>query len=84
MEGADSFLAEWRSTWDDWRVETQALHDAGDKVVAIVYQRGRSKVTGMQVEMAFAMVWTLRNGKEIRMEMYSDTAEALKAAGLEE
>jgi hypothetical protein len=30
------------------------------------------------------MVFTLRDGKQARMEMYSDRDEALKAAGLQE
>ena len=34
--------------------------------------------------MSLAQVWTLRDGKEARMEMYSDPSEALKAVGLEE
>jgi hypothetical protein len=34
--------------------------------------------------MAFAQVWTLRDGLETRMEMYSDPAEARRALGLEE
>jgi hypothetical protein len=34
--------------------------------------------------MSFAMVWTLRDGLAVRMEMYADWAEALKAAGLEQ
>jgi ketosteroid isomerase-like protein len=84
IEGVQSFLAEWGSTWDDWRIETQALHDAGEKVVAIVKQHGRSKLTGMPLEMTFAMVWTIREGKEARMEMYSDPSEAFAAVGLEE
>jgi hypothetical protein len=33
--------------------------------------------------MSFAMVWTLRDGKRTRMEMYSDIPEALKAVGLQ-
>jgi ketosteroid isomerase-like protein len=57
-----------------------ALHDAGDKVVAVLRQSGRSKLNGMPVEMSLAQVWTLRDGKQTRMEMYSDPAEALEAA----
>jgi ketosteroid isomerase-like protein len=81
-EGARSFLREWTDAWEDWELEVDALHDAGDKVVALMRQHGRSKAAGMPVEMSFAMVWTLRDGKEARMEMYSDPAEALGAAGL--
>ena|SRR5205823_791940 len=83
-EGAQRFLDEWVDAWDDWELEIEALEDAGDKIVALVRQRGRSKAAGIPVEMSFAQVWTLRDGKQARMDMYSDRAEALAAAGLSE
>ena len=84
VEGAEAFLSDWTSAWDDWELELEGLRDAGDKVLALVRQRGRSKGAGMPVDMYFAQVWTLRDGKEARMEMYSDPSEALKAMGLAE
>ena len=83
-EGAQRFLGEWTSAWDDWELEVDALRDAGDKVVVLVRQHGRSKAAGTPVEMSFAQVWTFRDGKQARMDMYSDRAEALEAAGLSE
>jgi ketosteroid isomerase-like protein len=59
-----------------------ALLDAGDRVVALLRQRGRSKATGLPVDMSLAQIWTLRDGKQARMDMYSDRTEALAAAGL--
>ena len=59
----------------------EPLHDGGDKVVALVHQRGTSKAAGMPVEMSFAQVFTLRDGRQSRMEMYSDRGEAIEAAG---
>ena len=53
-----------------------------DKVVAVLHQTGRSRGTGLQVEMTFAQVWTMQDGKYRRMEMYSDVAEALADAGV--
>ena len=84
VEAARAFLRGWLAAWDDWELEVEAFHDAGDRVVALVRQRGRSKTAGMPVEMHFAQVWTLRDGKQTRMEMYSDPAEALVAVGLAE
>jgi ketosteroid isomerase-like protein len=83
-EGARSFLTDWTSAWDEWELEIEALHDAGERVVAVMRQRGRSKATGMPVDMLFAQVWTLRGGEWMRMDMYSDPSEALKAVGLAE
>jgi uncharacterized protein len=82
VEGAEGFLEEWTAAWDDWELDVDELHDAGEKVVALVRQRGRSKVTGMPVDMSLAQVWTVRDGKQARMDMYSDRAEALEDAGL--
>jgi ketosteroid isomerase-like protein len=82
-EGAEQFLREWVAAWEDWRLELEALHDAGDRVVTIVRQHGRSRTTGMPVDMHFAQVWSLRDGTMARMEMYADTEEALRAVGLD-
>jgi ketosteroid isomerase-like protein len=84
IAGAETFLRDWSAAWDDWSVESEGMHQAGDKVVDLLRQRGRSKAAGMPVDMSFAMVWTLRDGMQTRMEMYSDPAEALKAVGLTE
>jgi ketosteroid isomerase-like protein len=75
-------MAEWRSAWEGWELTVESLHDAGDKVVAVMRQHGRAKATGLPIDMTFGMVFTLRDGKQIRMQMYSDPAEALAAAGL--
>jgi len=83
-EGARAFLSDWAAAWEDWELEVDALHDAGDKVVAILRQRGRSKTGGIVVEMSLAQVWTMRAGKQARSDMYSDPDEALKAVGLAE
>jgi ketosteroid isomerase-like protein len=82
VEGTRAFLRAWTEPWDEWELELDSLHEAGDQVVAIVRQRGRSRATGMVVEMSFGQLWTLRDGKETRMEMYADAGEAMRAAGL--
>ncbi len=84
IEGARGFIRDWSDAWGEWEFEVDSLQDAGEKVVAVVRQRGRSKTTGMPVDMLFAQVFTFRDGLETRMAMYADPAEALKAVGLEE
>ena len=85
IEEARSFIREWTAAFDEWAFEVDALHDAGtDRVVGIMRQRGRSRTTGLPVDMVYAQVFTIRDGKETRMEIYSDPDEALKAVGLAE
>ena len=81
-EGAREFLAAWVEAWDDWTLEIEELHQAGDRIVAIAHQRGRAKATGLPVDMRFGQVWTIRGGKQVRMEMYASPEEAMTAAGL--
>ncbi len=83
-DGAEQFNAEWAAAWDDWELEAQEYVDAGERVVVILNQRGRSKATGIPVDMRFAQVWTFRDGQAIRMQMYASVDEALEAAGLRE
>jgi len=84
VEGARQFLHEWLEAWDDWELRLEELHDAGEQIVAIVRQRGRSKAMGLPVDMTFAQMFTLRDGKQVRMQMYAEPSEALAAAGLRE
>jgi ketosteroid isomerase-like protein len=81
-EGANQFNAEWADAWDGWEVAAEDFIDAGESVVVIVDQRGRSKATGIPVDMRFAQVWSFRDGRAIRMQMYARVDEALEAAGL--
>jgi ketosteroid isomerase-like protein len=82
IEGTRGFMTAWVGAWEDWELEVKELHPAGEQVVAIVRQRGRAKSTGMPVDMLFGQVWTLRDGKQVRMEMYATPEDALRAAGL--
>jgi ketosteroid isomerase-like protein len=83
VEEARRFIREWTAAFDDWEIELVALHDAGgDKVVGVLRQRGRSKTSGLPVDMLYAQVFTVRDGMQTRMEMYADPDEALKAVGL--
>ena len=84
IEGLRAFLADWLEPWDHFEFEVEELHDVGDKVVAVVRQRGLSKATGVPVGMHLAHVGTYKDGKTVRTEMYASPAEGLEAVGLSE
>jgi ketosteroid isomerase-like protein len=80
--GASEFLDSWTEPWDNWELELEELVDAGgDHVLAVLRQHGTSKTTGLEVDMRFAQLWTVQDGKIIRMRMYADPDEARQAAG---
>jgi ketosteroid isomerase-like protein len=83
VDGAQSFLDDWGEAWVDWEFEIEDIHDADAKVVVVVHQWGRARTTGMALDMVFAQIWTIGDGRLTRADMYSDPSEALKAVGLE-
>ena len=82
LEGAQRFLRNWRDSWDEWQLEVESFHDAGDKVVVVVRQQGRAKETGMWIDMTFAQVVTVRHRQQVRVQIYADPSEAFEAVGM--
>jgi ketosteroid isomerase-like protein len=72
----------WDEMWSDYRFEVQDLVDAGDKVVLLYRQVGKAKESGVEVEERAAWVYTLREGKIARVEMFQDRETGLRAAGV--
>jgi ketosteroid isomerase-like protein len=60
--------------------ELEELLDAGDQVVALLTFRGEGRSSGAAVEARIANVWTLHEGKVVRMQYFGDREEALAAA----
>ena len=65
--------------FDDFRLQCDQFLDAGDQVVVTGRFLGRGKDTGSDLDATFAHVWTLRNGKVVRFQDYTDTANWLRA-----
>jgi ketosteroid isomerase-like protein len=74
---------EWLAAWDRYRLENEAFIDRGDEVLVLVRLRARTRRGGVEMEHAPAAVWTLDNGKVVRIRFYLDRREALKAVGLQ-
>src|SRR5215212_4934313 len=64
VEGMREFLADWTGAFEDWQLEVKEILDAGDDVVAICHQSGRSRTTGLPVDMDFAQLWTVSEGRQ--------------------
>jgi ketosteroid isomerase-like protein len=73
----------WEAMWNDYRFEVEDLVDAGDKVVLLYHQSGTSKTSGVELEERAGWVYSLREGKIARVEMFQDRELAFRAAGLE-
>jgi ketosteroid isomerase-like protein len=78
-------FAEWPEQWDDYRIETLRIAAApGDKVLVTQRTEGRGKQSGVEVEMEFSFVFTIRDGKISEWQLFLQEDRALQAAGLQE
>ena len=79
------FGQDWLDTFDEFKVEPVELIDAGDdNVIAVRRVSGRAKLSGVETDMTYAELSTLRDGKIARGRQYFTRDEALEAAGLSE
>jgi ketosteroid isomerase-like protein len=69
---------------DDYHPEIVELIDAGDRVLTLAVESGRGKHSGADVETRTAHVWTLRDRKAVRLDLYWDRDRALADLGLKE
>ena len=77
-------LRRWETDWEDLRTVPEEFLDAGERVVVTVHFAGRGRGSGIAVDARLYAVWTVHDGKAVRMDEFTERAEALEAAGLSE
>ena len=84
-EAARRYVEDWLETFDDFTTTPEELLDAGeDRVIGVLHVSGRAKLSGITTELRYAAVYTVCEGKIVRVREYGDRQEALDAAGLAE
>jgi ketosteroid isomerase-like protein len=84
-EGVVEHVRRYQGTFEDYRWEVQRLDDLGPGgVLAVLTERGRGKGSGASVSKFLAALYTLLDGKIVRVTMFPSEREALEAAGLSE
>jgi ketosteroid isomerase-like protein len=84
-DGVRRFFREWLAPFESYFAYAEDFIDAGDAVVVSVRQGGRGKLSGADVAMPpYMQVYRLRDGRAVRIEVYANQDEALKAVGLAE
>jgi ketosteroid isomerase-like protein len=85
IEAARRYVQDWYDMFDGFTSEIEELCDIGDdQVVAVIHNTGRAKRSGVPTELRYAALYTIRDGKMVRVREYVTKTEAFKAAGLSE
>jgi ketosteroid isomerase-like protein len=65
----------------DVRIVAEEFIAADEQVVAIGRLQGNTRAKGVPIDVPFAHVWTVRDGRLTRLRFYTDTAALAKALG---
>lgn len=71
--------------FDDVRVEPEEIIDVpgeGETVLMMLRATGKAAASGIALELEWAAIWTIQNGRMTTAQGYLRRAEALEAAGL--
>jgi hypothetical protein len=68
--------------FDDLHSEVHELIDTGDRVFGSFTVHGRGKHSGAETSWDVVSVWTVRDGRVVRWQGFTDRDPALEAAGL--
>ena len=84
-DGVRSFLSEWLAVWDEYEAGVDEIVTAPDgRIVTLAWQRGTGRESGLVMDVEWAQINTVRNGRVVLVENYDSRSEALQAAGLAE
>jgi ketosteroid isomerase-like protein len=84
-EAIAEFFRRYAGTFEDYRWEIERLTDLGSgSVLAVGRETGRGKGSGVPVDRSLATLYTVIDGKIVRITTFHTEREALEAAGLSE
>jgi ketosteroid isomerase-like protein len=81
-EGFLQLTIDWAEGFDDLVVTGQEFIEAGDQVVVRSLHKSRGASSGVPVETDLWYVFTVRDESVVRVDIFNEGREALKAAGL--
>ena len=81
-DGLRRYFDQWYDAADLVRVVPEEFFDAGDRVVVDFRLMARGKETGIESELRAGMVWHMRNGQAVGLEIFPTLADAKETAGL--
>jgi ketosteroid isomerase-like protein len=81
--GVRKLVETYLDAFDSFRLEPERFVGTGDRIVVFLRMSVRGRGSGAEIELRPAHVWTMRNGKALRMETFPRGEHALEAAGLD-
>jgi ketosteroid isomerase-like protein len=75
-------IAEVQGSFDELEFAPEEIIDVGHgQLLVLVHVDGRGRASGLAVDDHIAHLWTFRDDKAVRLVIYEEQADALKAVG---
>jgi len=74
----------WDEAWEGAETSLEEVLGHGDRVFVAARFHARGRASGVEVETRLYEVYTVRDGKVLRIDEFATRDEALEAAGLRE
>ena len=84
-DGIREYFADIESAWDRWKVDVERTVEGPDGRVAIVMtMHARGQGSGLTLAERTAHIWTLKDGRLVRNQLYRDPELALRDLGIQD
>jgi ketosteroid isomerase-like protein len=77
-EGVLGAIGVSQAAFDDLELVPEEFLEAGDRVLVVLRFHGKGRGSGVPVDERLFHLWTIQDGKAVRMEVHSGREEALR------
>jgi ketosteroid isomerase-like protein len=84
VEGMRRYWQSFREALDEIRFNAEQTWDAGDAVVVALSVTAKGRQTAIEVEQRPVTVWRTRDGKVLKVTVFTTIADALASVGISE
>jgi uncharacterized protein len=78
-EAIRAFLTDFLASWERFHQTIERTEEAGDKLAVLIHLEAKGRGSAAEVDARYAHVWTLSDGRGVRVDAYYDRDEALAA-----
>jgi|SRR5262245_4370772 len=74
-----AFLAEFLDSWERFHQTVDEVRERGDRVLVLIHLEATGRGSAADVDARYAHLWTVSDGKGIRVDAFYDRDKALAA-----